>query len=291
MSTCTYKILTDSACDLTQAKLSSLDVISIPLYVDIPGSDINVIGDSTEEVHAFFEMMRNGVAVKTSAVNVGRMQDAMEQILSEGYDLLYLGFDSAISSTYQNGAIAAKELEQKYPDRKIYTVDTLCASLGFGLLVTLVAEKRNAGASLDELYEYSVATAAQMCHWFTVDDLQYLKRGGRVSSTAAVMGSLLNIKPVLHVEPEGKLAATAKVRGRRKSLEALVEKAVSGAVEPEKQHMMICHADCLDEAMWVKEQLINKLSVKTIDVDYIGPVIGAHAGPGTIGLFYLGTNR
>ncbi len=286
-----YKIITDSACDLTKKQLEALDISCVDLRVDIPGSDVHIIGESDEEVKGFFNQMRDGVAITTSAANMGEMQALMEPILQEGYDVLYLGFDSSISSTYQNCDMGAQELKEKYPERKIYTLDTLCASLGFGLLVTLVGEKRLAGASIEEVYEYAKSLIPITCHWFTVDDLVYLKRGGRVSATTAAVGTILNIKPVLHCDNEGKLTAAGKVRGRRKALEAMVQKVVEGAFNPAEQHMMICHGDCYDDALWVKNQLIAKLGVKQVDIGYIGPVIGAHAGPGTIGMFYLGNNR
>lgn len=287
----TFQILTDSACDLTQEQLDRLQIQRVNLEVNIPGSDQHLVGDGDEEMKAFYARLRNQENVTTNAVNVGQMRDAMEAILAAGDDLLYIGFDSALSSTYQNGVIAAGELREKYPQRRIETVDTLCASLGFGLLVTLTAEKRLEGWDLEQTKGFAEENAPKMCHWFTVNDLFFLKRGGRVSSATAVVGTLLNIKPILHCDAEGHLTPAGKARGRKAALQTLVDKMKQGAIEPASQHVMICHGDCMDDAQWLKQQLLEQVGVKKVTIGYIGPVIASHAGPDTISVFYLGNNR
>ena len=215
----------------------------------------------------------------------------MEEILKEGRDVLYLGFSSGLSTTYNSGRIAAEALREKYPEAQILTVDTLAASAGQGLLVYLAVQKRDAGATVTEVADYIKDIRLHLCHWFTVDDLVYLKRGGRVSSTAAFVGGMLGIKPVMHVDNEGKLIPIAKVRGRKVSLNAIVEKYGETATDPAAGPVFICHGDCMDDVSYLSEQLKAKYGVAVDHITYTGPVIGAHSGPGTLALFYLGKER
>ena len=187
--------------------------------------------------------------------------------------------------------MARDELQEKYPERKILVSDTLCASMGEGLLVFLAAQKRLAGMAIDDLYRWVEENKLNLCHWFTVDDLNHLKRGGRISAAAAMVGTMLGIKPVLHVDDEGHLVPVEKVRGRRKSLDALVSHMENTAIQPAEQTIFISHGDCKEDAEYVAQQVRDRLKVKTIFVNYIGPVIGSHSGPGTMALFFLGTKR
>ena len=215
----------------------------------------------------------------------------MEPVLQAGQDVLYLGFSSALSGTYNAGALACAQLAEKYPDAKLYAVDTLCASLGQGMLIYLAVQQKRAGKSIEEVRDYVEENKLHLCHWFTVDDLHHLHRGGRVSATSAVLGTMLNIKPVLHVDDEGRLIFVEKVRGRRTSLKALLQHMEATAIAPETQTIFISHGDCLEEAQLLGQMIRDKLHVQDVVINYVGPVIGAHSGPGTLALFFLGTKR
>ena len=202
-----------------------------------------------------------------------------------------LAFSSGLSATSNSSSVAADALREKYPDRKIYTVDTLCASLGQGLLVWMAAKERAAGKTIDEVRDWAVGHKMSICHQFTVDDLHFLKRGGRISSTTAFVGSMLQIKPVLHVDNDGKLMTVAKARGRRAALKALVDKMEQTAIDPKDQTVFISHGDCLEDAQLVAQMVKDRFGVERVYMNYVGPVIGAHAGPGVLALFYVGVER
>ncbi len=287
-----YVIMTDSCCDLTQEMADQLGLVVLPLTVETPKGDFKNYLDWREiDAKTFYDNLRAGDTCKTSAVNTGTFREAMEAILKEGKDVIYLAFSSGLSGTYNAGMIAVNELTDEYPERKIYAVDTLCASLGQGLLVYLAAQKKNEGATIDELRDYVENTKMSVAHWFTVDDLMHLKRGGRVSGATAVIGTMLKIKPVLHVDDEGHLINMEKARGRKSALNALVDKMAMTAIEPSKQVVFISHGDCEADAQFVAGKVKEKLGVETVHINNIGPVIGAHAGPGTIALFWLATQR
>ncbi len=284
-----YVILTDSSCDLSLelAKSLGVQILSLEIVMD----DGTTKKNDEVDVKEFYQMLRDKKHITTSAVNIERFTELFESYLGKGIDVLYLGFSSGLSGTYNAGFVAAQDLEEKYPDRKIYTVDTLCASLGQGLFVYLCAKKMQAGASIDEVRDWAEENKLHLCHWFTVDDLFFLKRGGRVSAATAVMGTMLSIKPVMHVDNKGKLINVQKARGRRGSLDELVNKIKTTAIEPEKQTMFICHGDCIEDANYVAERMKKELGVPEVIIDYTGPVIGAHAGPGVLAVFFIGTER
>lgn len=227
----------------------------------------------------------------TSAVNVEQFVVAMEEHLQAGRDVLYLGFSSGLSGTFNAGAVAAQELSEQYPDAKIYAVDTLCASLGQGLMAALAAEEKRKGKTIDEVRDFVETQKLHLCHWFTVDDLHHLKRGGRVSAATAVLGSALSIKPILHVDHEGHLVAVGKVRGRKNSLRGLLDKIKETIVDPEKQVVYISHGDCEEDARYLGDLIKAELPVKDVLIHTIGPVIGAHSGPGCVALFFVGNHR
>ena len=239
----------------------------------------------------FYQELREGGMATTSAVNVSDYTQMVEPILKEGKDVLILVFSSGLSSTYQSSVLAVEELREKYPDRKIFTVDTLCASLGQGLLVWHAAQLQKAGKSIEEVRDWTEENKLHLCHWFTVDDLHFLKRGGRVSAATAVVGSMLQIKPVLHVDDEGHLINVGKARGRGASLTALVDHMKETAIDPAEQTVFISHGDCLADAEKVAADVKARLGFKEVVINTIGPVIGAHSGPGTVALFFLGTKR
>ena len=284
-----YKIITDSACDLPQAMLQQLEVTRIPLYVNFRNESLE---DSVDEgIKTIYEGLRAGEHASTSAVNPQRWESVIEPVLAEGFDALVLAFSGGLSTTYQSAVIAADELREKYPERTIRVVDTLCAALGQGLLVYYTCKKRDEGLSLDELTAWVEENKLHLCHWFTVDDLMYLKRGGRVSAATALFGTMLQIKPVLHVDDAGHLINIGKVRGRRASIDALVEKAAALCLEEGREVMYICHGDCMDDAEYLKAKVQAQLGVKEVHIGYTGAVIGSHSGPGTLALFFLGQHR
>jgi DegV family protein with EDD domain len=224
-------------------------------------------------------------------VGIDRFMTFMESYLAEGKDVLYLGFSSGLSGIFNAGFVASQELSEKYPQRKIYAVNTLCASLGQGLLVYLCAKMQQAGAGIEEVRNYAEDNKLHLCHWFTVDDLFFLKRGGRVSAATAVLGTMLSIKPVMHVDDEGHLIKVGTARGRKASIRALADQVGKRAIDPENQVMFISHGDCINDAKYLEEQLRTRFHVKDVVISYVGPVIGAHSGPGTVALFFYGTER
>ena len=287
-----FVMLTDSSADLSAQMVQQADVEVIPLSFNIQGRTYHNYPDNREMDPAlFYDMLRAGELATTAAVNVGEYVQAIEPFLEQGRDVLVLAFSSGLSGTYNSSRLAVEELQEKYPQRKIYTVDTLCASLGQGLLVWYAAQERKKGRTIEEVRDWAEANKLSLCHQFTVDDLHFLKRGGRISATTAVVGSMLQIKPVLHVDDEGHLINIGKARGRHASLKALVDKMEKTVTEEGKKTVFISHGDCLKDAETVAEMVRQRFGTQDIRINYVGPVIGAHSGPGTLALFYLGTQR
>ena len=287
-----FAILTDSCADLTAAMVEQLDVQVLPLSFNMDEKIVFNYPDNREmDPHEFYDSLRAGKTATTSAVNVAQFTEAMESCLQAGKDVLVLAFSSGLSTTYNSAAIAADDLKEKYPERKIYVVDTLCASLGQGLLVYLAAKERAKGKSIEQVRDWAEANKMSIAHQFTVNDLFHLKRGGRVSAATAVVGSMLAIKPVLHVDDEGHLINIGKVRGRAASLKALVDAMEKSAIDPANQTVFISHGDCWDDANAVADMVKERFGVKEVIMNYVGPVIGAHAGPGVVALFYIGRER
>lgn len=287
-----FKIITDSSADLSQQMLEQLDVISVPLEFTIDDKQyFNYAYEKDLKFADFYNLLRNGKMSSTSQVNSSRFIDIFEPILRDGNDILYISFSSALSGTFNSSMIAAKELSEKYPDRLIKCVDSMCASMGQGLLVFLAASKQKLGASLDQTFDFTENLKLRVCHEFTVDDLNFLKRGGRISAAAAFFGTMIGIKPVLHVDDGGRLVPLSKVRGRKQSIHALFDKFCENAVNPSEQDIFISHGDCLDDALYLSNLIKEKFSPKNITINYIGPVIGSHSGPGTLALFFIGNKR
>ena len=287
-----FVILTDSSADLDQSMVQRLDVQVLPLSVILNQTTYRNYPDNREMApQDFYGRLRQGEAATTAALNVAEYTEALEPLLQAGHDVLILAFSSGLSTTFNSSSIAVEELREKYPERKLYTVDTLCASLGQGLLVYLAAQERAKGKSIEEVRQWAEDHKLSICHQFTVDDLHFLKRGGRVSAATAVVGSMLQIKPVLHVDNEGHLINIAKARGRHASLKALVDKMEQTAINPADQMVFISHGDCLEDAQAVAEMVKARFGVSQVYLNQIGPVIGAHSGPGTVALFYIGTER
>ncbi len=290
-----FEILTDSSSDLTYALGQELQVHSVPLSVNMNGEDIvNYLdGDpaSSLDMKGFYDALRGKAATSTTAANPAKWIDAMEPILAAGKDLLVLAFSSGLSGTYASCVQAAVEMREKYPQRKLLVADTLCASLGQGLLVYHAVQKRQAGQAIEEVCDWVEKNKLNLCHWFTVDDLMFLKRGGRVSAATAVAGTLLQIKPIMHVDNEGHLTKVSTARGRKASIEALARKMEESAIDPAKQVVYISHGDCLEDAKYLEKIIRERMNPVDVVIGYVGPVIGSHSGPGTLALFYLGTER
>ena len=284
-----YRIITDSCCDLTEELINTLDISVVKMNILLQGQ---VRMDSVrEDIKEVYAALRQGEISSTSAVNPDQWASCMEPVLQAGEDVLVLTFSSGLSTTYQSAVIAATDLLEKYPERKIRVVDTLCASLGEGLLVYYACRKRDEGMDLDTLAKWVEDNRLNLCHWFTVDDLMYLKRGGRVSAATALVGTVFQIKPVLHVDNEGHLINVAKARGRKAAIEMLAKKMAETQLPGQNDYVMICHGDCIEDAQYLANVVKERFGVKEVFIGYTGAVIGSHSGPGTLALFYLGKHR
>ena len=283
-----YVLFTDSACDIHPDKLAEWNVKMLPLaflFTDT-GKEQK---DHDESVDEFYKSMRAGRVAKTSCVNEEAFESEFTSILEAGQDILYMGLSGGLSVTCENAKKVADRLANKYPDRKIEAIDSLSASAGEGLFVYLAVKNREAGMTLEENAEALKKLILNVCHWFTVEDLVYLKRGGRVSAATALLGTALNVKPVLHVDDEGHLIKMTQVHGRKKSIKKLAEK-LAETILPDSP-IFISNADCLDDAEYLKDILKNEYGKEATLITSIGSVIGAHAGPGTLALFFLGKER
>ncbi|MBQ9986111.1 MAG: DegV family protein [Oscillospiraceae bacterium] len=283
-----FVIITDTACDIYPDVLAGWGVKALSLTFKFSGED-KEYGAYDLPIKEFYQRMRDGATAKTAAINIEGFKDVFREELKEGRDVLYLGFSSGLSNTYNAGRLAADELLEEFPDNRVIAIDTLCASAGEGLLVKLAADKKAEGKNIVETARYITGIRENLCHWFTVDDLVYLKRGGRVSPTAAFFGGMLNIKPVLHVDDEGKLIPVSKVRGRKAALRAIVDKYEELAID-KNGTIFISHGDCIDDVNAIKAMLEEKGGKVELITD-VGTVIGAHSGPGTLAIFYLGKHR
>ena len=287
-----FTILTDSSADLGEDLVREMDIQVLPLSFTIQDKTYHNYPDNRElDPHVFYQMLREGQTATTAAVNVEQYLQAMEAELQAGRDVLVLAFSSGLSATCHSAQIAAQELSEQYPERKVYVVDSLCASLGQGLLVWYAARMKNEGRGIGAVRDWLEENKLHLCHWFTVDDLHFLKRGGRISSATAVLGTMLSIKPVMHVDDEGHLTKVGTARGRNASLKALVDHMAETAIDPAGQTVFISHGDCEEDANKVAEDVKRRFGVQTVVLNNVGPVIGAHSGPGTVALFFLGRHR
>ena len=287
-----YVIMTDSCCDLTDQMARELELEVLPLTMHMDGQDYpNDLAGTAISNQEFYKRIRAGKLATTSAVNVGQFQDAMRRVLESGRDIVCVCFSSALSTTYQSAVIAAEDLRAEFPEAEIHVVDSLSASLGQGLLLYLAVEQKRKGLTAAELAKWVEDNRLTVCHWFTMDDLNFLKRGGRVSATTALLGTMLSIKPIMHTSDEGKLVPVSKARGRKAAIAALLDKIEALGIHPEKQTMFICHADCEEDAKAVAQTIQDRFGTPTVHINYIGPVIGSHTGPNTMGIFFVGTQR
>ena len=285
-----FVIVTDSSADLPASLVQDMGVEVLPLSFTVQGKTYHNYPDDREmDPKVFYKMLRDGEMATTSAVNVAEYTAMLEPLLQAGKDVLVLAFSSGLSTTYQSSVIAVNDLIERYPDRKLLTVDTLCASMGQGLLVWLAVQEQRKGKTMEEVRDWVEENKLHLCHWFTVDDLHFLKRGGRISAATAVVGTMLSIKPVLHVDDEGHLISMGKARGRTGSLTALVDHMEQTVTDVDT--VFISHGDCLADAEKVPDDVKKRFGTQNVVINNIGPVIGAHSGPGTVALFFLGTKR
>ncbi len=287
-----YVLTTSSVYDLNNefSKKNNIKVLPYQFFID--GTEYYDDKGISISVHDFYEKMRAGSVATTSMVNTERYTDFFTPLLEEGKDVIHIEFSSGLSGSYSNALLTVEQLKRKYPDRKITIIDGLSASPGYGLLVYYAIQKRDEGASFDELVDYVEKLKLKVIHWFAVESLEYLRRGGRVSRASAFLGTMLNIKPVLAFNNEGKIIPVEKIRGRKKSLIEMVKKMKEDIDNPDGQMVFIGHADALEDAQFVESMVKQNFpTIKGTYIDYIGPVIGAHAGPSTIALFYIGKQR
>ena len=288
-----FEIVTDSSSNLVEEMIDDFGLHVLPLTFMVDGEEYqSYLKGQHTDLKQFYTMMREGKVITTSLPNLAESEALMRGLLEQGRDILYLGFSSGLSGTFEATELLMRDLAAEFPERTLLAVDTLAASGGEGLLVWHAVQRARAGAPIGEVRDWVEENKLHLAHWFTVDDLMFLFRGGRVSKTAAWAGTMLNIKPVMHVDDEGHLIPLEKVRGRKKSLNALVDHMEKSAVQPIDQQMVfITHGDCLEEAEYVAEQVKERFGVKEVVINYVDPVIGAHSGPGTIALFFLADKR
>lgn len=287
-----FVIMTDSCCDMTAAMAEELGICVLPLSLQM-GEDVyhNYLDGREIGFEDFYARIRSGETATTSAVSVGAFEAEMRTHLQQGKDVLCINFSSALSTTYQSATIAAADLREEFPEAKILVVDSLCASLGQGLLLYLCVQEQRKGRTIGEVRAFAEATKGNICHWFTVDDLNHLKRGGRISAATALFGTMLSIKPVMHVDDGGHLVPVSKARGRKASLTALVDQMEKTAVDPAAGPVFISHGDCEGDALFVADEITRRFGNRNISINFVGPVIGNHSGPGTIALFFVGSKR
>ncbi len=290
-----YVIITESTADISQAMVDDLGIKVMPMTFELRGKSYMHYPDAREmDIHEFYQHLRKGEKTVTSLINTGTFLEFFEPILKEGYDILYIAFSSGLSGTYNSALLAREELLEQYKNSKIICIDSKAASAGEGLLVYNAAKKKEEGLNIDELSDWLEQNVLKLCLWFTVDDLNHLKRGGRVSAISAGIGTALNVKPILHVDEEGHLIPMEKVRGRKKSLCTLFDHMINTFASSKEQTVFIGHGDSLEDAEFLAHLIREKFTVKDVKdivINPIGPVIGTHSGPGTIALFFFGNGR
>ena len=286
-----YVITTDSTCDLPADYIAENNLDVIPVLYSI-GDVVYGTPDSDMDIKDFYDAMRNGTMPTTMACNIEDCKNIFEKYAKEGIDVLHLAFSSGLSSTYNNAAIAANEVMEEYPDCKVTVIDTLAASMGEGLLVYYALKLKNEGKSLDEVASFIEEKKADVVSRFTVDDLHHLHRGGRVSKTTAIVGSLINVKPILHIDEEGLLKSMENVRGRKKSLTKILDmmEEATRDYEGTNEIAFLTHGDCEEDANYVAAEIEKRFGIKTM-VNMLGQTIGTHTGPNLIALFFMGNKR
>lgn len=286
-----YWIVTDSAIDMPRKWIDqqeNLRILDLFYLMD----DVSYISDGTDEsIRAIYDAMRNGKMLKTSQVTPETWETCFRELLSAGHDVLTIAFSSALSGTCSAAFMAAEEVRADFPDRKLIVIDSLQASAGEGLMIHYALQNRSNGMTIDENAAWITKNVQNFIAWFTVNDLMHLHRGGRVSAASAIVGSLVRIKPIMHVDENGKLAVYEKAAGRKRSIRILAEKIIADIVDPEKQIIHISHGDCLEEAESLAAMIKEALPVIDVRISFVGSVIGAHTGPGVIAIFCMGDTR
>ncbi|WP_313339790.1 DegV family protein [Sedimentibacter sp.] len=287
-----YVIVTDSTADLPVNIIEEYNLTVVPLSYSFENENyINYPDHRQLAIKEFYERIKKGERSTTTLVNAKTFEEYLTPLLEAGNDILYLGFSSPLSGTYGSSLIAREELSEKYTDARIECIDTLAASMGEGLLIYYAAKMKQEGKNLDEVKQWILENNLHLCHWFTVDDLNHLKRGGRINAMTATIGTALGVKPILHVDNGGHLVSVTNVRGRKKSIHALLEQMETTCINPEENSVFISHADCLEDAEYLGNLIKEKLNVKEVVINFIGPVIGSHTGQGALALFFFGKER
>lgn len=288
-----YVISTDTSCDFPLEYVQEHQLPLVTLFYSIDGVSGSNGCPSAEELKNFYDKMRAGAQTKTQQASIEDTEQVFREVAQQGKDLLHIAFSSGLSGTANAARLAAENIMEEFPDRKIVVIDSLCASLGQGLLVDYAIRQREQGKTLEETAQWVQEHIQNLCHLFTVEDLKYLQRGGRISKTTALVGTMIGIKPVLHVDEEGKLVPIAKVRGRKASVQALVQKMEEniGLFRQQKQTIFISHGDCLEDAKALAQMVKEKFGYDDFLINNVGPTIGSHSGPGTLALFFLGEKR
>lgn len=284
-------IFTDSCCDLPISFVKENNIQVMSIRVNINGKDIpDDLGESISHKN-FYNLIREGEMPTTSQVNVNTFEEGFRKFVKEGYSIIYIGFSSALSGCINSARLAKETALEDMKDADITIIDTKSASMGLGLIVYYATNMLKEGKNKEEIINWIEENKLKINHWFTVDDLNHLKRGGRISSTVAIVGTMLSIKPIMHVDNEGRLIPVSKVKGRKKSIKALQEKLKERIVNPEEQVIFISHGDCLGDAEHLRELILKELNVKDVIINNIGPAVGSHSGPGTVALFFIGNDR
>lgn len=287
-----YVIFTDSTCDLNSNQVKDYGVEVVPMEFTMDSKSYIYHPENQEmQMKDFYNKLREGKTANTSQITAITFTEFFEHSIKKGKDILYIGFPAELSGTFNNALVAAKELMEKYPDSKIEIIDSGAASMGLGLLVYHSVMKKREGLSLEENRDFVIQTRDHLCHWFTVDDLNYLKRGGRISTTKAIFGTVMSIKPIIHIDNCGRLIPVDKIRGRRQAIENLFGHMVAKSIDPKNQKIFICHGDAEKDANFLAELIRKELKVKDIEIGYMGPIIGSHTGPGALGLLFLGSEK
>ena len=284
-----FVIVSDSTVDLPKEYLQAKQVPIISLSYIMDGVTYEEMdGLSHKE---FFEKLRTGSLPITSQINPEQAREALEPLAKEGKDILYIGFSSGLSGSYNSVRMAAEDLKEEYPDINIITIDSLCACMGEGLLLYKALELKERGMSMKEIVEWVEANKLHICHNVTVDDLNHLHRGGRISRTTAVVGSMIKIKPIIHMSDEGKLVVIGKERGRKKSLISIVDRMEKQMQGYDNDIVMITHGDGIEDAEFVKKQVEERFGIHNVMINGIGSVIGSHTGAGVVAVFFMGDKR
>jgi DegV family protein with EDD domain len=286
-----FKILIDSNCDLPSEYVLKNNIPYVSLMCNFKGKTFADEFGKSIDYKYFYDEVRKGEMPTTSQVNSFTFEEAFKKYAEQGYDILYIAFSSALSGTHNSAVVAREAVLEQYKDINITIIDTKSASMGEGLIVYYAYEMMNNGSSLEEIANWIEANKLKVIHWFTVDDLNHLKRGGRVSAASAMIGSLLDIKPILQVDEEGRLIPISKAKGRKKSIKILAQKLKENIVDPENQVIGISHGDCLEDVELLKRLISEEVKVKDFLIGNIGPGVGTHSGPGTLALFFIGKNR